>query len=190
MSRTDPTTNGRRRAGIPDVPPRGFLASGRAWPLGIAAVLVGTMGINFWVLKIAGSDPSFAVERDYYRKGIGFDQQVERDRASRALGWTIAPVVASRGAEGGATLAVRLADRAGAPIGDARVVVQAFAVARSADVRIDTLVATGEGRYAARAPRAPAGLWELRFDVARGDERFASVARVEVPPATPSGRAR
>jgi nitrogen fixation protein FixH len=180
MPATSPSSNG--------VPPRrGFRARGLSWPLGIVIVLGGTMGLNLWVLRVAGSDPSFAVERDYYAKGVRFDEQVAKDRASRALGWTLSSAVGAR-ATGDRTLEVALADRAGVPVTGATVVVQAFAIARSADVRVDTLVAGDAGRYAARAPLARDGLWELRFDVTRGAERVGAVQRLDVGAAVGAGR--
>ena len=166
-------------------PRRGFRARGLAWPVGITAILGVTVAGNLWVARIAGSDPSVQVEPDYYRKAVEWDARVAQERRNAALGWTLEPTVAAE--HGVSRLAVRLTDRAGAPLAGATVTVSAFPVARSADVVTARLVADGDG-YAARVPVARTGIWELRFDVVRGAERFTSTRRVELAAAAPAPR--
>ncbi|MGZ8411821.1 MAG: FixH family protein [Gemmatirosa sp.] len=156
---------------------------GTLWPLAIGTVLVATMGINFWVLQIAGSDPSAVVEPDYYRKAIAYDTEMAQARTNVALGWTLAPTLAPVGPARRARLVVALHDRDGRPLDGARVTVEGFAIARSATVVGAALAPRGDGRYEASLPVATTGRWELRFAVQRGVERFTADARLDAVPA-------
>lgn len=151
--------------------------SGIGWPIAVSVILGGTVALNLWVMRLASSDPSFAVEQDYYHKAVAFDSTVAHERASAALGWQLESRV-----DGTRALAVTLADRHGVPIRGARVTVEAFAVARSAHVLTDTLAAGTDGRYVARARLDQAGLWELRFAAREGGRTFTTVRRVDVAP--------
>jgi len=152
---------------------------GTLWPVGIAAVLATTMGVNFWVLHLAGSDPSAVVEADYYRRAIAYDGEMAQDRANVALGWTVAPSLAPVGPAGRARLTAALRDRDGRPLDDAVLAVEGFAVARSATVVRAALAPRGGGAYAAELPVATTGLWVLRFTARRGTARFTAEARLD-----------
>ena len=156
---------------------------GTLWPLGIGAVLVGTMGVNVWMLAVAGSDPSAVVEADYYRRALAYDGELAQARANVALGWTLAPPLAPVGAARRARLVVALRDRDGRPVDGATLRVEGFAIARSATVVGAALVSRGGGRYEASLPVAAMGLWELRFAARRGTERFTAEARLDAVPA-------
>ena len=161
--------------------PRG---RGLRWPIAMSLILAATVGVNLWVMHLARSDPSFAVEPDYYARAVRWDDELAQRRRNEALGWQLAPSVA-RVAGDSTLLRVRLADAAGRPLGDAAVAVEAFAVARSARVERATLAqAAGEapGAYDGRLRMAQSGLWELRVVATRGGERFTAVRRVEAPP--------
>ena len=41
---------------------------GAGWPIGIAIVLAATVVGNLVMMRVAGDDPSMAIEPDYYRK--------------------------------------------------------------------------------------------------------------------------
>jgi hypothetical protein len=79
---------------------------------------------------------------------------------------------------------VSLTDAAGQLIDGATVDVAALFNARAGDVHSETLRPDGAGGYSAELPVRYAGVWELRFTVVRGDDRFTRSARVE---ATRSG---
>ena len=153
---------------------------GRAWPWAIAAVLVATMGVNFWVMKLAAADPSVVVEADYYRKAVAYDAELAQDRINATLGWRIAPALAPTPDGRTGDLHVTLRDAGGAPIVGATVQVDAFSILRSATVERRTLAADGAG-YRARFPLTASGQWELRFTATRGADRFTQVVRVDVP---------
>jgi nitrogen fixation protein FixH len=155
---------------------------GLGWPIGMAVILAITVATNITVMLIAGSDPSFAIEKDYYRKAVEWDQTMAQERHNRELGWRIEPVLDRYSPGDGALLRVHLADSTGAEITGATVQVSALYNARANEVIESTLQHESEGTYAARIPVAHAGQWELRFDITRGDDRFTAVSRLEAIP--------
>jgi hypothetical protein len=157
---------------------------GIAWPIGVAAVLAITIGANIWVAVIAGDDPSFAIEPDYYRKAVTWDSTLAQQRANERLGWHLIPTLGAVSRRGTTPLTVRIVDSTGTSISDATVHVSAFYNARANTV-LEAALTPDAGGYEARLPIAHAGAWELRFEVHRGDERFTAVSRVDAVPGGP-----
>ena len=154
------------------------MRSGIGWPIGVAVVLALTVGANIWVAFIAGDDPSFAIEQDYYRKAVTWDSTLAQQRVNERLGWHLIPTLGAVGRGTTTPLTVRLVDSTGMPISDATVHVSAFFNARANTVVEAALTPDASG-YEARLPIAHAGAWELRFEVRRGDQRFTAVSRVD-----------
>lgn len=151
------------------------------WPLGLALALAVSAGINIGFMIVANRDASFAVEPDYYRKSLEWDQTMAQEDTNRALGWRLA--VAGEGASlpGRLRLVARLTDRAGQPLEGAAVVVEARHGARAAEPVGGVLEPDGGGRYAAELPLVRPGLWELRFDVRRGGDLFTARISTDLP---------
>ena len=152
---------------------------GNVWPLAVTAVLSLTVAANIWLIRIANSDPSFAVEENYYQRGVRWDEELAQRARNRALGWKLAahlsPIETGRGAD----LRIALTDSVVRPIAGASVVVTAMHVARAGHPVEITMVASGPGEYEARVPIERAGLWELRIDVHRGVDRFTATERLD-----------
>lgn len=155
------------------------VAGGRLWIAAVVGILGATVAVNFYVLRIASADPSFAVEQDYYGKALRWDDELAQRDRNASLGWRVAPVLDTTGPEG-TTLSLRLADAGGLPVRDATVKVSAFAVARSAQVLEARLTDAGDGAYSGALPVQRDGMWELRVEAVRGDDRFTSVHRLDV----------
>ena len=155
---------------------------GWGWPVGVAAILAATVGLNIWVYRVANDDPSFAIEPDYYQKAVDWDSTLAQRRQNLVLGWHLSPRLDAFTVRDGALLEVTLTDASGAPIRDATVKVAAFFNARANDI-IDSTLARDSTGYAVRLPVTHGGVWELQFDVTRGDQRFTAVSRVEAVPA-------
>ncbi len=156
------------------------LKPGMGWPIGIAALLAATVAGNLAVMRIAGDDPAFAVEPDYYRKAVLYDSTLAQAARNQALGWTaesrFAPLAPGRETP----LRVTLTDSAGAPVAGATVQVTAMFNARAADRLEATLAPQPDGSYAATLPVAHAGLWEVRIEATRGGDRFTASHRLDV----------
>lgn len=151
---------------------------GAWWPIGVAAILASTVGANVWVAVIAGSDPSFSIEPNYYEKAIAWDSTMAQARENQRLGWRIEPRLGEISTARDTRLDVVLLDSAGSPIRDATVHVAAFFNARASHVLSATL-ARDTADYTAQLPMTYAGEWELRFDVNRGREHFTNTTRIE-----------
>lgn len=157
---------------------------GSLWPIGIALVLGLTVAANAALYYVAGDDPSFAVEPDYYAKAIAWDSTMAQTRRNQALGWHLDPALAAFSPENGARLSVTLTDAQGKPISGAVVKVAALFNARAGTVFESTLAPT-DGGYATRLAVTHRGQWELRFDVTRGTDRFTSTSRLDAVQARP-----
>lgn len=151
---------------------------GAWWPIGVAAILATTVGVNVWVAVIAGSDPSFSVEPNYYAKAIAWDSTMAQERENQRLGWRIEPRLGEISAARDARLDVVLLDSTGAPIRDATVRVAAFFNARASHI-VDATLQPNATDYTTQLPMTHAGDWELRFDVRRGKEHFTNTTRIE-----------
>ncbi len=152
-----------------------FLASGRHWPLILVGILLVAAVANGILVYRATHDPSFAVEPDYYRKALAWDERRAEEQRSLALGWSLeAELVAGDPLPGVSDLRVRARDREGRPLAGAAIEVAALHKARAAHVLRARLeeVAGDPGLYRATLPARRRGLWELALVVARGRDRL------------------
>jgi nitrogen fixation protein FixH len=158
------------------------------------AIIIGILGASFTVamvmLYVSSTDPSFAVEPDYYDKAIHWDDHATQRQTNTELGWRITLGQGPGGAPGQRTLTAILTDRAGDPIGDATVGVVAFHNARAADRSGFPMTTTGGGVFTAEAPLRRPGLWEFRFTVVAPGSTFTDTQQIELPPIPGAGTAR
>jgi nitrogen fixation protein FixH len=152
---------------------------GLRWPVAITLVLGTVVAANIWVAMKAGSDPSFAIEPDYYKKAIAWDSAMSQARTNAALGWRVAPSLAAFSADSGAALRVVVTDADGRPVRDARVTVEAMFNARASVVFTAQLLPDGHDAYVTQLPVDRAGVWEMRLDMTKDGARFMTVARLD-----------
>jgi len=153
---------------------------GMGWPIGIVAILVTTMTANIVMMRVAGNDPSFAVEPDYYRKAVNHDSTMAQARMNSALGWSATAAIAFDGA-GTPILSVRLVDSAGSLVEDAHLSAVAMFVGRANETDSVALAPGADGSYTARLSRAYAGQWEVRVEARKEADRFTATVRTESP---------
>lgn len=150
----------------------------RRWPVGVVVLLVGHVLAMLWFISLAVSDPSVAVEEDYYAKALRWDETMAQQETNRRLGWQLAAHVTPPVVRGGdAVLEAVLSDAAGRPVTGAEVSVEAFAVARSGHILRSRLEEREQGRYQTHLLLRRSGRWELRFVVTRAEERFTAKRR-------------
>jgi hypothetical protein len=143
------------------------------WPAFIAGALALQVLASVVTIYIATSNPSYAVEDDYYQKALAWDAKQAQDRRNLELGWTLLfEVEPAERAGGEAVLSVEIDDADGAPVNGALLAVEAFHNARADDVLRAPLDGRADGRYSASLPITRRGLWEFRFVAERGDDRF------------------
>lgn len=160
------------------------MRAARLWPLGVAAVLAATVAGYALLYRAATGRDAAVVEPDYYRRAVAWDSVMAAERHGAELGWRLEAEVGPLTPQG-AVLRARLLDRAGAPLEGATVRVKAIHNLDAAHPVAGGLEPGPDGTYAARLPLRHAGLWELRFEVTRGTERFGTTLRRE---AVPEGR--
>jgi nitrogen fixation protein FixH len=154
--------------------------AGRYWAWGPGLLLTALLGTQLTVLHFVLRDPAFAVEPDYYRQAITWDERQELERQSRALGWhaSLSAGMAPGGVEMHTEL--RLTDAAGAALEGATVRAHAFQNARASQIFDVALLERIPGSYAADIPSGRVGLWEFRLEATRGAAAFRTVLRSEV----------
>jgi len=151
---------------------------GMQWPIGVAVILGATVAANLWVMKIANSDPSFAIEPDYYRKAVNYDSTMAQQRENATLGWTMRTQLAPIGDGTHTTLTVTLRDAHAGALTGAQVAVMTRYNARANDTLTAVLTEAAPGRYETLLPIAHPGEWEVRVDATRGGARFEASTRV------------
>lgn len=153
---------------------------GMQWPIGIAVILAVGVVANIVVMRIANSDPSFAVEPDYYQKAVDFDSTLAHANTSAKLHW-ISTTTVTRGDRGDSThVTITLQDSLGHAIEQAAVSVEALAIARANTVLTATLREQAPGEYTAPLPVPRGGLWDITIHATRNDDHFVEKARIDI----------
>jgi len=146
---------------------------GSWWPPIIAGALAFHVISSLVVVYVATSDPSYAVEDDYYQKAVAWDEKRAQDRQNQDLGWLLEFSVMPPEKPGDQpTLELTLLDADGDPLTGATVSVEAFHNARGDDIVREKLTDTGNGVYTAAPEMNRNGRWEMRFTVDRGTKHF------------------
>jgi len=150
------------------------------WPAAVIGALVVTVGANIAIFVLANDSDKAVVEPNYYEKAVAWDSTMAQGRRNESLGWSIRATLTPSGE--GARLHAILADRGGASLSGATIRVEAIHNSDAARRVEGTLRDAGGGAYDADLPFRHAGLWELRFTVERGGERFTGDLRQELAP--------
>ena len=154
--------------------------SGRFWPWFVAILLAATAGAQGLMLYDATHDPTFAVEPDYYEKGVGWDSTMARERETASLGWRASAAIARTA--GGSVVRVHLIDSTGAPVRGAHVTGDLVSNLDASHPVAVTLTGDDAGTYVATVGPLHRGLWDIRLDATRAGRRFAPVLRTEYVP--------
>jgi nitrogen fixation protein FixH len=158
--------------------------SGTFWPLFVVVLLGGQVILMLVMAYMATSDPSFAIEPDYYQKGLDWDQSAAQTRENARLGWRVRIEVGdSQGVLGERTVHCTLHDRDRQPLDGADVHLMVFPHARGNQRREIDLAGTGNGVYTGHLRFDREGLWEFRFIVNRGPLTFTQTDVMDVFPA-------
>lgn len=163
-------------------------ASRKFWPIFLVTLLAGGAISNICMVIIAVSDPSFAVEPDYYKKALNWDKEMEQQRQNAKLGWKVAlqanalkapAKTADKKAKAGVMqVALKVQTPSGLALKGAKVKLVAYHNARAA-MLFSRKGATkaSDGQYAATIPLTRWGVWVFRLSVRKGDKLFTHVIR-------------
>lgn len=151
------------------------------WP-GMIFVIIGLhIAIMLVMVYVATSDRSFAIEPDYYQKGLHWDEIAKQRQVNAQLGWKVAIEVApAADVYGQRVVTCKLTDRDGAPVEQAAVDVVAFAHARASERVLAALTTKGGGIYEGKVRLTRKGLWEFRLFVQRGGDTFTHAEQQQV----------
>ena len=139
----------------------------------ILALLGGQMVLISTMAYVATSDGSFAIEPDYYQKGLHWDETAAQIRKNVELGWSVRLQVGDQvGVRGERVLRCRLCDRSGRALDGATIDLVAFPHASGNQRSSATFIPAGDGEYETTLPFSRQGVWEFRIIVQRGPETF------------------
>jgi nitrogen fixation protein FixH len=153
------------------------------WPLFIIGLLTLQVMLGFFFFWKATSDPSFAVEEDYYQKAVNWEDKQAQDRQNSELGWTLEHSIGplSEG-ETSRIIEAKILHADGSPVTGASVSVETFHNVRAAQIIRADLDETTPGLYQVDLPMLRPGLWEMRFSAESGSENFTHTARAHITP--------
>lgn len=146
---------------------KGWIASGKVWPMLVCAFIALDVVIVGVTIIAAHSDPSFAVEPDYYSKALHWDDAREEQERSNLTGWSADLAVAVD-----RLVEVRLTSSKGAPVEGAVVSAECFARLRAKDRSALTFTEVSPGVYRAALGAGQSGRWIFRVRAMREEECF------------------
>jgi nitrogen fixation protein FixH len=151
------------------------------WPILISSLLGIQIISVVTMVVVATHDRSFAIEPDFYQKGLHYQQTIEQRRENARLGWSVKLDV-SRPLSGSnlRNVTCRLFDRGGKPLQHAKIDLVAFAHLRASHAESGVMLPQDAGQYVATIPCADPGIWEFRLVVAQGKDTFTSVVKQEI----------
>ncbi|QNN24823.1 FixH family protein [Planctomycetales bacterium ZRK34] len=152
------------------------------WPMLIVSLLGLQIVLCVIAVYLAVSDPTMAIEPDYYKKAVHWDQSAAEQRESDALGWshelTVDP---SQDTIGRREMTVLIRDADGEPLSGAVVEIEAFANARATQRFNLTLVEQSPGQYTGLLPVRHTGLWEFTLIATYDRETYMQTDRIDLP---------
>lgn len=115
---------------------------------------------------------------DSYRRGLGFNKQLEAQQRASELAWQVAARMDKTAA--GRRLVLALRDKAGRPLSSASVRAEfRRPIERGLDFAV-ALKPLGEGRYDAPVHAPRPGQWQVTFHIALGGESIVAERRFVV----------
>ncbi len=158
---------------------------GWLWPWVVGGFLALTVVKYIVVLSTIASDPSIAIQEDYYRRALAWDDERAARAVSDALGWqvlaAIGPAEATSSADqivpsrlemrGRVSLTVH--DREGEPLAGAAMALRIFHRARAAFPADEVGTTDATGAITFEVPRGRRGLWEIEIEVTHAGEQFS-----------------
>lgn len=146
------------------------------FPIGLLGILVSVQAVLF---SMSRTDPSFAVEPDYYKKAVNWDQEMRQRATNAQLGWQ--SQVHFTHLAGGAELRIMLEDAQKVPLTGAAIKVVAFPNARANLLQDVALKETEPGVYTGPIQLGVRGEWEVRLTAMRDGQTFTSSTRIDNP---------
>mgnify|MGYP000026398588 CR=1 FL=1 len=155
------------------------------WPVGLATVLVCFCVIQFSLVAVASSGFEGLDDVEYYRHGVEYGEEIDRQERQRDLGWTIAHNLEQANApQEQFPLRIALLDSDQKPVMHAKVKLK---IGRPATLRDDAgyeLKEVGPGVYASDV-NLGFGKWKLDLEAEKGENIVKVEFRHQVGPGGP-----
>lgn len=149
------------------------LPHGVFWLGLILALLGGQILLMLVMVYLATIDASFAVEPDYYQKGLNWDATAAQQQENARLGWSLQLDVEKLAtALGERSVTMSLREKSGGPVDGAIVDLVAFPHSRGNQRQSAALEPVGGGQYETTIRFMREGLWEFRFVIRRRSDTF------------------
>jgi nitrogen fixation protein FixH len=151
------------------------------WPIFLTSLIGIHIASVVVMVIVATRDSSFAIEPDWYQKGLHYDQTAQQQRENRRLGWSVKlDVGRPLSGTNQRSVSCTVFDQAGKPVESAPVDLVAFAHLRGSNRTSSILLPQGGGAYAATMAFDDPGVWEFRLVITRGAETFTQIVKREI----------
>ncbi len=158
---------------------RKLVANDRWIPLTFCAGLAVVVAVNGAMVAVGLSTWPGVTAQNHYRKGLDYNRHLDVLKEERQLGWRA--VSSLERAEGGAALAVEVADASGRPLAEAAVAARLLRPTHEGMDRTVALVGMGAGHWGALVEDLAAGQWDLEIDIRSGGQRYRTRERMYLP---------
>jgi nitrogen fixation protein FixH len=151
------------------------------WPIFLSS-LIGIHIVSVIVMVVVATrDSSFAVEPDWYQKGLHYEQTAQQQHENSRLGWSVRLDV-SRPLTGTnqRNVSCTVLDRAGKPVENATVDLVAFAHLHGSNRTSSVMLPHDGGTYMTTFAFQDPGVWEFRLAITRGRETFTQIVKREI----------
>ena len=151
------------------------------WPIFLTSLIsIHIVSVVVMVI-VATHDSSFAVEPDWYQKGLHYEQTAQQQRENSRLSWSVQldvgqPLTGTNRRN----VTCTVLDRAGKPVENATVDLVAFAHLRASNRTSSVLLPQEGGEYGATLAFEDPGMWEFRLVITRGPETFTHIVKREI----------
>lgn len=155
---------------------------GWRWPAMVVGLFVVQSVFMGVAIYLAHSNPSVAIEPEYYDKALHWDESAARHRVAVERGWSaVLDVGEASGLPATRPLRLLVTGEDAMPIPGLRVRFETFHHAASAS-RIFAEAAYDGGAFVAEIPMLREGLWEVRAFASEGNAELRIVEHVRISP--------
>lgn len=145
----------------------------RFWVTFICLILGSNVGMGFFAVYLALSDPTQSVIPNYYQKGLDWDKTKALFAASEQLGWSIQVSITPDAAQAvQRKVRFTLLDRDGKTVEKATGTLSIFHHAHSKNVQEISLTEIYPGVYEGEASMPDAGKWDMTLHLQRDQDEF------------------
>jgi len=148
-------------------------------PWGFALFFVVQFALFAWFIRISYHSHTGVVTEDAYNKGLQYNDTITKAEAQKSLGWT-AEITAAEAGGKKARVTLRLRDKDGKAITDARVRLWAIRPVQDGMDQNTNMRQEENGVYAATLNLPAPGLWEIRILAEKDGKTHQASQRVNL----------